>query len=98
MNFDGTHLRKVALFVGDQKVKDVVLAWIDPGLERGPGDRGNRRKSAAQSLESSLIPKSGQMGQLVLSQHLSRQSMVESVESQNDDSPKSHLAGGAFAK
>ena len=80
MNFNGTHLGKVTLFVGNQKVEDIVLARIDSGLERGPGDGGNWRKGAAQSLESSLIPKSGQMGQLVLSQHLSRQAVVKSVE------------------
>ena len=63
-DFDRAELRLVGPLVGGQEVEDVVLAGIDAGLERRPGDRRDRRQRAAERHETALLAQAARCGSL----------------------------------
>src|SRR3990172_6840790 len=81
----GGKIREVAARVAGQEIVDVVLAGIDPGEKRRPGDRGDRRKSRLQRPESAGVAEPGQVGHLAFVHELCGQLRVHAVKADDDD-------------
>ena len=47
-----------------EEIEDIVLARVHPRLERGPGDRRNRRDGRGQRLEAALLAQIARFGSL----------------------------------
>ena len=80
---------------GREEVEDVVLAGVDAGLERRPGDRRERRHRGAQRLEAALVAQPGQVGELALFEHRLGQAVVHAVEAEDDDALEPAALGSA---
>ena len=76
--------RRVGLGIAPEKVEDAVLAGIEPGGERRPGDRRLRRVGRRQRLVVALAREAGEIRQHALGHPALGQPRVHAVEAEHD--------------
>ena len=91
-DFRRAEFRLIGAQVRREEVEDVVLARIDAGLKRRPGDRRDGRDGAGQRFEAPALAEGGQVRQLAFGQELLRQPVVHAVEP--EDHEPLHAAAG----
>lgn len=83
-DINGTEFGGVGLCVAGEKIEDVVLAGIDSGLKRRPGNRRHRGNGRGQRPEGALPAEAVESGKFALVHPLFGKLRVHAVQPQND--------------
>ena len=92
-------LRRIGFGVAAEEVEDAVLARIEPGRERRPGDRRLRRVGGRQHLIVARVAQPGEVRQRAIVHPALGELRIHAVEAEHDDAAAAcgTLGGGRLA-